>query len=586
MKNDFSLTTANDDFLELTHQFSLDEIDDWHTTAALIESTISVMNARIPGTNSHIFIHISESHEYREPNNEGIATIPEESLFIACLSMLTEGLELSNLFTDYQIDDPLLQELLSGVYRGRYIVPVVHRFRLLAFILLCDQTPDNSMSPPFLDANEIRFIGELTTRLRINLYAALISDRRQRELLRLAEYPAILHKRTSVADLTKHILEDCRTEISFDCGVYYEYDETDRTLLPVAWDGTGSIPDALQAGQGISGLTLERKRAIYVSDRSKHASFALMDEEPFINGSFVSAPIFTDNQVLGVITLSRTPHNPDGFGAEHRYTLEIATAFIASEINNRHLFDELEQSYFSTVTSLTRTLEAKDRYTRGHSERVMKFALGVAEELKMPAKTLRQIQYAALLHDIGKIGISDAIINKAMKLTEEEYAEIQRHTEIGYEIVSNINFFGEIRDLIKYHHERLDGKGYYGKKAGEYPRETMIISIADIYDALTSDRPYRAALTRSVALAILEKMIDIHFERPYYEALCRYLDKLPIHDPPVGPETKKASQPDGETPIETPDITAHTDVKNLIINDHIEKIPRIRKMKKPKPKHR
>lgn len=198
--------------------------------------------------------------------------------------------------------------------------------------------------------------------------------------------------------------------------------------------------------------------------------------------------------------------------------LEILTAFLATEMNSRLLYAELEESYFSTVSSLTRALEAKDHYTRGHSERVMKYAVGIAQALNLSYDSIRRIRYAAILHDIGKIGISDSIITKTSSLTDAEYKEIKKHTEIGYDIVNDSGFFSEIRDLIRYHHEKIDGTGYYEKRPGDYPWEAMIISLADIYDALASDRPYRKAYTHEEALVSLEKLVGINFDQKIFNA--------------------------------------------------------------------
>jgi putative nucleotidyltransferase with HDIG domain len=518
--NDFSAVNGNDEFLELDKQFSLDELDDWRTTAGLVEAATRTISTRIAGATATIFVHAPEAHEYREIDREGLAAIPEDSLFIGCLAMQNAAIDLASFFTEYALDDLLLQELLSASYRGQILMPIVHRFNMLAFILL--STPAGKLSD-----EERHVLTDIAGRLKINLYAASIADRRQRELLKLAEYPAALHRHADIRDLTRNLLEDLGKEIAFDSGVYYQYDEYFNQLVPVVWRGTETVPARLNAGRGISGQAIERKRAIFVPDRKKHPSFSLIGEEPFITGSFISAPILTDKRIFGVVTLSRNEERRESFGVEHRYTLEIAAAFIATEINNRLLYDELEQSYFSTVAALTRALEAKDHYTRGHSERVMKYAVGIAQTLGLSPDAVRKIRYGAILHDIGKIGISDSIITKPSKLTDMEFAEIKKHTEIGYDIVNENGFFGEIRDLIRYHHEKMDGTGYYAKQNGDYPWEAMIISLADIYDALASDRPYRTAFSTMEAMDALEHLVGINFDERIFSAFRTWIANTP-----------------------------------------------------------
>ena len=254
--------------------------------------------------------------------------------------------------------------------------------------------------------------------------------------------------------------------------------------------------------------------------------FAALKGEEFINGSFLAAPVFNDKRQFGVLLLARNRH-PEGpyesFGSEQRYMLEILSSFIAAEIDSRLLYDELENSYFRTISSLTKALEAKDPYTKGHSERVMKTSLGIAEELNLSASSLRTIRYAAVLHDIGKVGIRDSIIEKEDKLSSEEYDSIKQHTEIGYEILDSKGGWGEIRELIRYHHEKMDGSGYYGKKLGDYPWEAMIISLSDIFDALTSHRPYREALSKKEALKVLEELIGTSFDKRIFISFLSYL---------------------------------------------------------------
>ena len=138
-----------------------------------------------------------------------------------------------------------------------------------------------------------------------------------------------------------------------------------------------------------------------------------------------------------------------------------------------------------------------------------------------------------MLHDIGKISISNAIKQKKTSLTDEEFRQIKEHTEIGYNIVNNNPFFSDVKNFIRYHHETINGTGYYGKKIGEYPEEAMIISAADIYDALTSDRPYRKALSTEEALNEMKKQIGVHFTSRIYDALaalflpaCKSANKL------------------------------------------------------------
>lgn len=519
----------------LEHRFSLDELDDWNTTNGLCKSIVAFTEKVLAGTSARLFYHEAMLHEYREIDREGLTSVADDTLFIGCLSMMTEAVALSRLFDDFQIEDQLLDQLLTNVYHAHTAVPIMHRGSMLAFLLLCDKFDANGNKLPteqtVLDQSgavtpeTAAFLAELAERAQMNLYAAAIADRRLRQLLRMTEYPGSLRKYQSLRALYANILNDIEKEIPFDCGVCYAYEQEVQNLVPFSMKGLETSPEPLKIGSGISGHVLETRHALFVPERFSHPTYSLMPEEPFIDGSFISVPICTNKELFGVITLVRTLHNPHPFGIEHRYMMEIAAAFTANEIVNRGLYLRLEKSNFNVVESLTRALEAKDAYTEGHSARVTKYAEGIARELGYTDARIHQLRYGAMLHDIGKIGITDTIINKTERLTDNEYETIKNHTEIGYKIVSNNPFFVQIRNFIRYHHETLDGRGYYGRHEEEIPEEAMIISAADIFDALTSDRPYRTALPLSLAIEELKKQTGVHYSQKIFDAFIAYLEK-------------------------------------------------------------
>ena len=164
-------------------------------------------------------------------------------------------------------------------------------------------------------------------------------------------------------------------------------------------------------------------------------------------------------------------------------------------------YKKLDDSYKCTVLALSNAVDARDPYTAGHSMRVSKISLLISEELKMTDEDSRILEYAALFHDIGKIGIPDDILNKKGKLTDHEYTLIKNHPEIGVSILGGIAFLLNALPVIKHHHERFDGKGYpSGLKSEEIPLCARIIAIADTYDAMTSDRPYRRGFNHDTAV--------------------------------------------------------------------------------------
>lgn len=159
------------------------------------------------------------------------------------------------------------------------------------------------------------------------------------------------------------------------------------------------------------------------------------------------------------------------------------------------------------LQAIIKILSKKDDYTAKHSQEVADIALKIAKELKIPRKQSKKLYKAALLHDIGKIGISEQILNKLEKLTNEEFSLIKKHPEYSYDIVSQFPNLREVADIVRYHHEMMDGSGYLkGLKGEEIPFLSQVLAVSDVFNALTTDRPYRKKLTKEKALKIMKEM--------------------------------------------------------------------------------
>lgn len=190
------------------------------------------------------------------------------------------------------------------------------------------------------------------------------------------------------------------------------------------------------------------------------------------------------------------------------------------------LYIETKSKYIETIEVLMHALESRDKYTEGHSRNVARIAEMIARELKFSESKIEELKLAAYLHDVGKIGISDAILNKPGKLTEEEYAKIKQHPEIGYQIVKDIKDLGRIPEIIRYHHERYDGNGYpEGKKGDEIGIDVYILQLADSIDAMMTDRVYRKALSPEEIMKELMKNNGTQFHPKVVEAYLRASEK-------------------------------------------------------------
>ena len=175
--------------------------------------------------------------------------------------------------------------------------------------------------------------------------------------------------------------------------------------------------------------------------------------------------------------------------------------------------EELEKAYLESIQTLRYTVEAKDSYTRGHSDRVSEFSVLIGKHLGLSEDDLRILRIGGLFHDIGKIGVPDSVLLKEGKLTDEEYSEIKKHPSIGKQILSNATIFKEMIPIVYYHHEKYNGTGYpEGLKGNDIPYFARITAVADTFDAMTSNRSYRNALPLNVVRAEIEKCSGTQFD--------------------------------------------------------------------------
>lgn len=204
------------------------------------------------------------------------------------------------------------------------------------------------------------------------------------------------------------------------------------------------------------------------------------------------------------------------------------TEAMNKELSN--LLDEVRRNYISTVKALANSIEANDEYTRGHCERVRNITMAIARCINFSESDRSSLEFASLLHDIGKIGISSEVLNKEGKLTTEEYEMIKRHPKIAFDILEDVEFLKESREIIYQHHERIDGNGYPRRlKDEEISLSAKILAVADAYDAMTSIRPYRSEpLTKEEAIEELQNAKGTQFDEKIVNALITILNENEI----------------------------------------------------------
>lgn len=235
--------------------------------------------------------------------------------------------------------------------------------------------------------------------------------------------------------------------------------------------------------------------------------------------SFISVPLTYQGRIPAVLNLFKKKKNA-GYNQSDIELISILSGQAAVAMENAKLFAELEKSHFESMKALAQAIEAKDLYTRGHCDRMVDYALAIADRLGLSAEEKRHLGYGAALHDIGKIGIHELILNKSGKLTDHEYEVMKAHPMMGAEIIKGVEFLGPVVPIIYYHQERYDGKGYpEGLIGDEIPVGARIIAILDTFDAMTSDRPYRKALPMEVAFAELRRCTGTQFDPKIVETL-------------------------------------------------------------------
>ncbi len=281
------------------------------------------------------------------------------------------------------------------------------------------------------------------------------------------------------------------------------YDEPSNTLVVQA--GQNLPPTALQKrvriGEGIAGRVAQKREGIVVNEGEEERK-----------GSFMSVPLLFQDKLQGVINVSDESGRKHFLEEDFSFIRTLAY-HIAVTLENAASYRNLSLAYGGTISALARAIESKDLYTRGHSDRVTRYAVELAIAIGVTDDELKLIRNAGILHDIGKIGIPEAILTKPSRLTDEEFAVIKRHPEIGEQIVNDVPFLKPARGLIRHHHERFGGGGYPDGIAGNaIELGSRILAVADSFDAMTSNRAYRNALSIEKALAELEKCSGMQFD--------------------------------------------------------------------------
>lgn len=261
-----------------------------------------------------------------------------------------------------------------------------------------------------------------------------------------------------------------------------------------------------------SGWVIANAKPLLIADINDAPQFDRFSAIGYERKTLICAPLAVKDDVIGTITVVNK-NDGSTYTKEDLELLSTIAAQASIAIKNATLYEEQQTTYLNTIHALVSAIEASDSYTRGHSERVTRYSVSIARKLGLSFERLKIMERAAILHDIGKIGINLTLLHKIERLTAEDVSDLQRHPEIGMKILEPIEFLTDVRLCIGQHHERFDGTGYPNKLRGdELLLEARILGIADAFDAMTSDRPYRKALSLDLALKELTDYAGTQFD--------------------------------------------------------------------------
>lgn len=341
-------------------------------------------------------------------------------------------------------------------------------------------------------------------------------------LLSLQEQGVSYSGTVSREDFGRAVLDCACRLMKCDRGSVMIWDEAEGCLKIVAARSLGQEKSQrlfLKPGEGVAGKAFASAQALFIADPAadpRYVSPSAGDVEPF-----VSLPLIVKGKPVGVLNLhAKTGAEP--FSDYNVKFLGVLAGEASSMLHNMQLFDSLQSYYREMIQALSRAVDAKDSRAPGRAERARSRARAVCAELGLPETIAQHVEHAALLHDVGKIGVDEAILRKPGALTPAEYEEVKRHPVIGHEILSSVRYLGPATQMVLYHQERWDGSGYpEGLKGEEIPLGARIVAVLDAWDAMTSDRPYRKALGRDAAAAELKAGAGIQFDPKVVEAFLR-----------------------------------------------------------------
>jgi HD-GYP domain-containing protein (c-di-GMP phosphodiesterase class II) len=428
---------------------------------------------------------------------------------------------------------PALRKLLQ--HFALLAVPMAVRNQVTGAVLIAR----NRNYPPF-SAEEIANIREMVSHAALVVSHIRLFDESLDMAVEMAKRIDIIltldeiNKAISSSLSHEKIIETAMQSIEriIQCELVTVLGEEEGKLTINAARGVGiTVPAVLQPGVILTGSCLactafSKGKSRYIPHLGRMKRLHPLDKALAEAGieSLLAIPLISKDMTKGVLLLGDT--RGSRFVREDAFTIEKIAAQMAVALENARLYEEMRSLFFNTVTSLANAIDAKSPWTKGHSERVMHIAAAIAKEMGLDEAMIERVRLGGLLHDIGKIGIIEALLDKPEMLSEDEFPPMRLHPEKGVAILAPINQLRVVLPGILHHHERYDGAGYpKGLKGEDIPLEARIITVADSFDAMVADRPYRKGLSATEALAELRNCSGSQFDPKVVECFCHNVEK-------------------------------------------------------------
>lgn len=500
----------------------------WARPPAPVNLRETQESASLPQNNSHILV--VDDEEY-------ICEVIEEMLS-------SEGYQIHTIcdpgealdFIKGHHVDLVLTDLIMGKKSGVDVLNQTMRFHPDGVVILMTGHPTIENAITVLKSGAYDYLVKPFSMdtLRAVIRRGLEKQRLHRENINLKEAVSLYKISEAMGStirldfLLNLILETAIKEIDADMASVLLLDDNTNRLISKASLGVpqAMLKSGLLGGQDNVSKWVIKSGRPRVCDKDEIGEQHLPSQLRRNVRSVIVHPLMAKGKVIGILILIRSEGQMSPFTTGQLHSLSIIASKAASAIENSRLYEELKESYLETLTALANAVEARDIYTRGHTERVCYMAQSLCEEMGWNEEQLWEAKMGGILHDIGKIGVPDAILNKAQALTDDEFEIMKQHTICGAKILEDISFSAPAIPYVLYHHERFDGKGYpYGLRSSQIPIQGRLMAVVDTFDAMTSDRPYRKAKSFNMALKEIKECAGTQFDPEIAHLFLRVWEK-------------------------------------------------------------